>query len=156
MLDALFRSFVRPSPSSSAPRSCRWRSTGRGWSTSGMGDSVKLSINGTEGLLIDAELVLTEHSEQGAIPFEIRLAESALGYDASIDDGALVHRALGAEAYLVRERSEPEALSTYLNREGTTIWFEQEVFIDGSVLYRIDRDRPPIDLEKLVVLSWMA
>jgi hypothetical protein len=153
-LDALFRSFVRPEPLEARPELMPLAIDWPWVAYAGVSDSVKLEIEETDGLLIDAELVLSEHSEREAIRFEVRVGDLALPYEAVVEDGALVHRALGAEAHVVRERSEQEALSTYLNREGTTVWFEQEVVIEGSVLYRLQRDRPPIDLDQLVALSW--
>lgn len=153
-LDALFRSFVRPQPLEGRPQLTPLAMDWSWVAYASVSDRVQLDIGGTEGLLIDTELMLSEHSEQGAIPFEVRVDDLELSYEAVVNNGTLVHRALGPEAYIVRERSEPEALSAYLNREGTIIWFEQEAVISGSVLYRLQRDRPPIELDKLVVISW--
>jgi hypothetical protein len=153
-LDALFRSFVRPQPLEARPELMPLAIDWPWVAYVGVSDSVKLDIEGMEGLLVDAELVLNEHSEHGPISFEVRVGDVALPYEAVVEDGALVHRALGPEAHVVRERLEPEALSAYLDREGTTVWFEQEVVIEGSVLYRLQRDQPPIELDRLVVLSW--
>ena len=155
VLDGLFRSFVRPEPLNERPALVPLGIDWAWLAYAGMTDSVRLSINGTEGLLIDSDLVLTNHEASGPISFQVRLAEEALDYEAEVRDGALVHRPLGAEAVILRERSDPIALSAYLNGDGTpTLWFEQEVVIDGSVIYRILRDQTPIDSARLVVLAW--
>ena len=82
------------------------------------------------------------------------VGDLTLPYEATVEDGAFVHRALGNEAYVVRERSEPQKLSAFLDQEGCTLWFEQEVVVEGSVLYELEREQAPIDPDKLVVLSW--
>jgi hypothetical protein len=153
-LDGLFRSFVRPCPLEErpplAPLAIDWP-----WiAYAEVSESVKVEIEGTEGLLIDSELVVTDHTEEGAIPFEVRVGDLALAYEATVNDGALVHRALGGEAHIVRERSEPQALSEFLDREGSTVWFEQEVVVEGAVLYELQREQAPIDMDKLVALPW--
>jgi superfamily II DNA or RNA helicase len=153
-LDGLFRSFVRPRPLEErpplAPLAIDWP-----WiAYAEVSESVKVEIEGTEGLLIDSELVVTDHSEEGAIPFEVRVGDLALAYEATVNDGALVHRALDGEAHIVRERSEPQALSEFLDREGSTVWFEQEVVVEGAVLYELQREQAPIDMDKIVAFSW--
>jgi superfamily II DNA or RNA helicase len=153
-LDALLRKFVRPRPLESRPALTPLAIDWPWMAYAGVSDNVKLEIEGTRGLLIDAELVLSEHSEHGAIPFAVRIGDHALPYEAVVQEGTLTHRALGAEAHVVRERSETEVLSAYLDREGTNVWFEKEVVIHGSVLYRMERDQPAIDLNQLLVLDW--
>jgi superfamily II DNA or RNA helicase len=153
-LDGLFRSFVRPRPLEERPPLTPLAIDWPWLAYAEVSESVKVAISGTEGLLIDSELVVSEHSEQGAIPFEVRVGDLALAYEATVEDGALVHRAIAGEAAVVRERSEPEALSEFLDREGSTVWFEQEVVVEGAVLYELERKQAPIDTDKLVVLSW--
>jgi superfamily II DNA or RNA helicase len=150
-LDGLFRSFVRPRPlEERPPLAIDWP-----WiAYAEVSESVKVEIEGTEGLLIDSELVVTDHTEEGAIPFEVRVGDLALAYEATVNDGALVHRALDGEAHIVRERSGPQALSEFLNSEGSTVWFEQEVVVEGAVLYELQREQAAIDMDKLVALSW--
>ena len=154
LLDGLFRSFVRPRPLEErpplAPLAIDWP-----WiAYAEVSESVKVEIEATEGLLIDSELVVTDHTEEGAIPFEVRVGDLALAYEARVNDGALVHHALDAEAHIVRERSGPQALSEFLNSEGSTVWFEQEVVVEGTVLYELQREQSAIDMNKLLALSW--
>ena len=56
----------------------------------GMGDSVKLQVDGTDGLLIDADLILTSHEETAPLSFVVQLDESSAAYELHIQDGALV------------------------------------------------------------------
>ena len=153
-LDGLFRSFVRPRPLEERPPLMPLAIDWPWLAYAEVSERVKVKIEKTEGLLIDTELVLGERSEEGAIPFEVRVGDLVLLYEVAVEDGAMVHRALGGEAYVVRERSEPEPLSAYLDREGTTVWFEQEVAVEGAVLYELQREQSPIDPGKLVALSW--
>lgn len=153
-LDGLFRAFVRPRPLEErpplVPLAIDWP-----WPAyAEVSESVKIALDEMEGLLIDAELVVTGHSEEGAVPFEVRIGDRALAYEARVEDGTLVHRALDREAYVVRERSERQPLSEFLDRVGSTVWFEQDVAIEGSVLYEMQREQAPIDMDKLVALSW--
>jgi len=154
-LDALFRSFVRPQPLEYRPDLMPLGIDWQWMPFSGLSDGVKLDMGGTEHLLIDVELVLVEQSTDGPIRFQVRGDEFELPYEADVDEGQLVHRALEVEASVIRERTEPEPLSEYLNREGTLIWFENETLIDGpGLLYLLDRAQPPIDLSQLVELDW--
>jgi hypothetical protein len=120
-----------------------------------MGESIKLRLGEVDSHIIDVELVLSAHEEEGPIPFKVCADGEELEYEAFIQDERLVHRALDAEAQVVRERSDPEPLSDYLNREGSLIWFEKEVLVAGpGVRYDLERDVPPIDLQQLVPLDW--
>jgi superfamily II DNA or RNA helicase len=154
-LDALFRSFVRPRPLESRPNlmplAIDWTWT----AFAGMSESVQLEVNGNRAHLIDVDLALTEHREQGPIRFQVRGDGFDLPYEALVQEGGLAHRALETEARIVRERADPEPLSVYLDREGTLVWFEQEVLIEGpGLLFELERDPSPIDLDQLVVLDW--
>jgi superfamily II DNA or RNA helicase len=153
-LDSVLRSFVRPEPLTQRPALSPLAIDWPFVAYAEVSESVKVDVSGSQVLLIDADLTLTQNTATGVIQFEIRAGDVALAYEAVVDDEELVHRALDGEAWVIRERSAPEALSTYLNRVGTIIWFEQEVVIDGSVLYRLQRDLPAIDLTRLVDLSW--
>ena len=153
-LDGLFRSFVRPRPLEERPPLTPLAIDWPWIAYAEVSESVKVAIDGTEGLLIDSDLVVSQHSDEGAIPFEVHVGDLTLAYEANVEDGVLVHRALAGEAYVVRGRSEPQALSAFLDREGSTVWFEQEVVIEGAVLYELQREQAPIDPSKLVVLSW--
>lgn len=153
-LDALFRSFVRPRPLEERPRLIPLAIDWPVLAYAGISESVKLEIDGVQALLIDAELVLTGHEEEGPIGFEVRVGDLAAGYETMVEEGRLVNRALGTEAQVVPERADSEPLSAYLTREGATIWFENEVAIEGDVLYELEREQPPIDLEQLVPVSW--
>jgi hypothetical protein len=117
-------------------------------------ESVTLQAEGEQVPLIDAEMRMTEHSDTGPIPFEVRFGALTLPYEARIQDETLTHHALGQEAIVIRARSEPEPLSAYLDREGSTIWFEREVVIEGSVLYELQRDLLPVDPDRIVPLDW--
>jgi superfamily II DNA or RNA helicase len=152
--EALLRSFVRPKPLSERPRLMPLAIDWSWVSYAEVTESVRLEVGDLAGPLLDAELRLTEHTDTGPISYEVRLGDNSLAYQALVDQGNLVHRAVGQEAVVLRERSEPELLSAYLQREGATIWFEREVLVDGSVIYRLDRELPPIDLDKLHVLDW--
>ncbi|WP_156028322.1 hypothetical protein [Candidatus Solirubrobacter pratensis] len=122
---------------------------------SGMGESVKLQVGAAESLIVDVELALVDQRTDGPIRFDVRADGDELPYEAVVDDGRLVHCPLAAEAFVIRERLDPEPLSAYLDREGTTIWFEDEVLVEGpGVRYDLQRDLPPIDLHRLVALGW--
>lgn len=156
-LDALFRSFVRPKPLKERPALMPLAIDWPWMPISGMGESIRLRVGETAVHIIDVELAVTDPQEEGPIYFGVRADEVELPYEAVVEDERLVHRALGAEAYVIRERSDPEPLSEYLDREGTTIWFEKEVLIEGpSVRYDLERDQPPIDPDRLVTLDWDA
>ena len=153
-LQALLRDFVRPSPLTERPSlfplAIDWP-----WVVwAHVSDAVKLQVAGEEGLLIDAELQITEHTETGPISFQVRVGDSTLPYEARVHDENLTHHALAGEATVIRPRSEPEPLSAYLDREGSTIWFEQEIAIESSVLFEMQREIPPIDTAKIVPLDW--
>jgi hypothetical protein len=120
-----------------------------------MGESVKLDVGGTEAHIIDVELAITDHLDAGPIPFSVRTGDAELPYEAVIEDERLTHRPLGQEAYIVRERLDREPLSAYLDREGTTIWFEKEVLVEGpGVRYDLEREVPSIALDRLHALDW--
>jgi hypothetical protein len=106
--------------------------------------------------MIDAELRVTEHGTVGPIRFEVRVGDAVVKYEADVQDNQLRYRAEGGQAFVTRERRPAPPLSSYLEREGTTVWFEQEVVVAGSVRYELQRELPPIELEKLVVLDWVG
>lgn len=154
-LDELFRSFVRPKPLESRPALIPLAIDWPWLAFAGMGDGVSLEVSGTTALLIDVELALVEQEEEGPIRYLVSAEALELEYEATVQDGQLVHRALGAEAQVLRERSASEPLSEYLTREGTTIWFEAEVLIEGpDLLFELEREQIPIDLEQLHELEW--
>lgn len=154
-LDALFRSFVRPKPLEARPKLMPLAIDWQWLPFAGITDGVKLDVGGTEYQLIDVELVLVDQQEQGPIRFQVRGEGFDLPYEADVEEGELVHRALATEALVVRERSESEALSDYLNQEGSLVWFENEVLIDGpGLLLALEREQPPIDRDQLVELDW--
>ncbi len=153
-MESLLRDFVRPKPLDERPvlfpLAIDWP-----WiAFAHVSESVKLQADGEEASLIDAELRITEHTDTGPIQFEVRLGGRKLPYEARVEDETLTHHALGQEAMVIHARSDPEPLSTYLNREGSTIWFEREVVIAGSVLYELQRGLPPINLDRIVPLDW--
>jgi superfamily II DNA or RNA helicase len=152
--ESLLRSFVRPKPLSERPDLVPLAIDWSWVSYAEVAESVKLEVGDETGLLLDADLVLTDHTKTGPISYEVRLDDHALDYEAFVHEGDLVHRALGQEAMVLRERSDPEPLSAYLKREGATVWFEDEVLINGPVIYRLERDTLPIDPDKLLVLDW--
>ena len=154
-LDALFRSFVRPKPLTERPPLFPLAIDWPWLPISGMGESVKLDVAGSEAHIIDVELVVTEFLDTGPIPFSVRTADAELPYEAVIEHERLIHRPLDTEAYIVRERLDREPLSAYLDREGTTIWFEDEVLVEGpGVRYDLERDLPAIPLDHLHALDW--
>jgi hypothetical protein len=154
-LDSLFRGFVRPKPLEARPNLMPLAIDWQWLPFAGITDGVKLDVGGTEHQLIDVELVLVDQQEQGPIRFQVRGEGFDLPYEADVREGQLVHRALETEAMVVRERSGSEALSDYLNREGSLVWFEEEVLIDGpGLLLALERDQLPIDHGKLVELDW--
>jgi hypothetical protein len=154
-LDAVLRSFVRPRPLTERPPLVPLAIDWPWLPLSGISESVELEVGDRRTRIVDVDLVLTEHAAEGPIRFDVRAGETLLAYEADVQDDRLVHRALAEEALVIRERKAPEALSTYLDREGTTIWFEQEVVVEGpDVRFDLDRNLPPIDLERLVALDW--
>jgi hypothetical protein len=153
-LDALFRSFVRPRPLEQRPELIPLAMDWPVLAYAAFSESVKLEIEGTQALLIDAELVVRDHAEDGPVIFEVRVGELAAPYAVTVEEGRFVITALAAEARVIPERTDAEPLSRYLSREGPTIWFENEVVVEGDVLYELDREQPPIDLDQLVPLSW--
>jgi hypothetical protein len=153
-LDGLLRHFVRPKPLDERPALCPLAIDWPWTAYAHLGESTRLNANGEQGQLIDAELKLTEHTETGPVVFEVRLGERALPYEARVHDETLTHHALAEEAMVLRARRDPQPLSEYLDREGSIIWFEQEVAVSGSVLYELQRQIPPIELERIVPLKW--
>jgi hypothetical protein len=153
-LDLLLRGFVRPRPLEMrpplAPLAIDWPVL----AYAGFSESIKIDINGLEALLIDAELVLTDHRAEGPIRFDVRIDEQRASFEASVNDGRLSYRAVGGDALVLRQRMDPEPLNSYLEREGVTIWFENELAIETSVVYELDRAHSPINLDRLVALDW--
>lgn len=154
-LDAILRRFVRPrqleARPSLAPIGMDWP-----WiAYSGMTDVTRLELGDTEALIIDVELAIVDHADKGAIRYEVRAGGFVANYEAVVHGGQLVHRSLDGEARVLRDKSDPEPLSAYLNREGVTIWFEDEVLIEGpGLLLELERDPTPIDLENLIEVDW--
>ena len=89
------------------------------------------------------------------MPFRVRFGDVAVAYQAMVEDGALVHRALDREAHVLRERSEPQALSEYLDPRGEALsGLSRRWPSKAPVLYELQREQVPIDMDKLVALSW--
>lgn len=153
-LDSIFRNFVRPQPLEERPP---LRPLAIDWpwiAFSEHSEAVQLRAEGVDHVLVDAEFRLTSHETTGPFEFDVCLNEQRLPYKAQVKDGALVVEAKGNEVEVIRPRSEPEALSTYLNREGVMIWFEEESLIDGSTFFSLERDPVAIDLDKLIEVDW--
>ena len=155
-LDGLLRSFVRPKPLQQRPElpplAIDWSITAYGNVT----ESLKVKVGDSEPLLLDTELVLTNQQEQGPIEFELRgHGFEPVRYAAEVLEDQLVVTPHSEDAEVVRERADPLPLSRYLNQEGITIWFDNEVMIEGpELLLELERDRPPIDLDRLRELDW--
>jgi superfamily II DNA or RNA helicase len=153
-LDALFRSFVRPKPLDQRPELIPLAIDWPWLAFAGMGSATELQVGEHTARLVDVELVITEQKEQGAIPFVVRGEGFEVPYEVEVRDGQLVHQGKAEEALVRWERRDPEPLSQYLDREGTTIWFEGEVLIEGPFILELKRGQPPIDLNQLVERNW--
>jgi superfamily II DNA or RNA helicase len=156
-LGALFRSFVRPQPLKERPARMPL-DIGWAWSAYvGMGESTQLIIGDAAADILDSDLALleNENSTEGPILYQVRAAGQTLDYEAVVRDEHLVHRALGAEAEVAPHHAENIPLSQYLNAEGCTIWFEEEVTVEGpNLLLEIVRDRTPLAGDQLVAVDW--
>jgi superfamily II DNA or RNA helicase len=154
-MDAVLRNFVRPKPLNARPLLVPLAIDWPWLPFDGMGEGMKLQLNGQERHIIDVELNLIEQADTGPIKYRVVASDTELEYEADVQDGQLVHRALTQDAVVVKERSDPEPLSQYLNQVGVTIWFENEVVVEGpELLLELERERLPIDTDKLVVLDW--
>jgi superfamily II DNA or RNA helicase len=154
-LDAVLRSFVRPRPLEERPNLIPLAIDWPWQAYSGMGEATRLEADNQTALLIDVELRIAEHTDEGAIRFDVIGDGFELPYEVIVRDGRLIHRAIDAEATLVHERVDPEPLTAYLDREGPIIWFESEVLIEGPELrLELEREQSPIALDQLVPLDW--
>lgn len=156
-LGALFRSFVRPQPLKVRP-ALMPLDIGWAWSAYvGMGDATQLVIGDVVVDILDSELTLleNENSNEGPIRYQVRAGGQSLDYEAVVEEEQLVHRALGAEAEVAPHGGESIPLSQHLSVEGCSIWFEDEVRIEGpDLLLELIRDRPPLAGEQLVEVDW--
>jgi superfamily II DNA or RNA helicase len=156
-LGALFRSFVRPRPLKERP-ALMPLDIGWAWSAYvGMGEATQLLIGDVEVDILDSELVLAqdENSSEGPIRYQVRGGGQSLDYEAVVEDEQLVHRPLGTEAEVAPDGGVKVPLSHHLNVEGCSIWFEDEVRVEGpDLLLEIIRDRPPLAEDQLCVLDW--
>jgi hypothetical protein len=153
-LDSLLRGFVRPKPLDARPELAPLAIDWPELAYAGFSASSKIDINGTEALLIDAELELIDHSTEGPIKFDVRVEDQHASFEATVEDGRLQYRAVDGHAQVVRKRSDAEPLIAFLDREGVTIWFENEIAIETSVMYELERTHQPINLDQLVALDW--
>ena len=106
--------------------------------------------------MIDSDLVLDfNQARTGPIDFEIRSPNWTAAYTIDIADGLLTYRSRGDLEVLVTTRRESMTLTSFLDRSGLTVLFEDDLTLaPGGMLLRPDRDVPPFAPERLRTIDW--
>jgi hypothetical protein len=116
----------------------------------------RVYLNRVAHPLLDLDLELTSWSDHGPIQFAVRSDDWEALYQLTFSDDGPVYTATGNEAHVVlKEGTEP--LSTFMTRNGMTVFFEQEALLgpDGYLI-RPTRLTPTFDLERIEVDPWQG
>lgn len=153
--DAVMANFIRPRELDARPNlallAVEWP-----WETwIGPGSSRKLSYNGQDFPLVEAEIKVTRFERDGDLEIAIATPDWHAPYRIEIDRDGLRYRALAGEVTLIPARGNPLPLSEYLRKAGTLLLFEEDaVVIPPALLLKPNRDPTPIDADLLRPVDW--
>ena len=119
-------------------------------------EDLRLSKGGRTWPLIDVELNIVEHCDEGPIPFELATPTWSARYTLDVRDGAMVYGTTGEELAVVNRR-ERATLTAFLQRFGLTVIFSDDVtLVPPGILLRPERDLAPFDSAAIRTLDWVA
>jgi superfamily II DNA or RNA helicase len=117
-------------------------------------DEARLSYQGVYAQLIDADLRVTEHSEDGPVRFAVVTPMWTASYEAAFTSEGIVYRAIGPEARIHTARKE-NLLREMFADLGLKFFFEDDTTIElGGFLLRPPRNTPPFRADKLTAIDW--
>jgi hypothetical protein len=118
-------------------------------------DETRLARGEEKFSFLEVDLRVRDFSSSGPIRFEVCSPTWRVGYEASVEREKFVYRPLADEIFLERARSAPLPLSSYLEKKGLIMLFEQDaVVVPPALMLRPDRDLPPFATEDLKALDW--
>lgn len=117
-------------------------------------EDLRLSMGGRTWPLVDVELKVLEHSEQGPIPFELQTPHWSARYALDVRDGVFVYGTTGDEL-AVTNRRESTTLSSFLERFGLSVIFADDaLLVPPGILLRPERELAPFDRAAIQSLDW--
>lgn len=115
-------------------------------------DRVSLLMGDVDVPFFDAELVITNFSEEGPIRFLVAASGSSLEYEVQFENGRAHYRALGQEAMISTAR-QSMPLSDWLHEDPPLIRFADGSALRGTDFLPID-PAPPLAREELSSWKW--
>ncbi len=153
-VDSVMDGFIIPTAATSRPDLVP---LGVEWSYSLVGtvsEARRLTFQGVDVPLIDAELAITAYEAEGPIRFEARSDSWSVEYEMSFGENGPVVSAVGEDATIALPKT-TIPLSEFMTKEGLTVFFEQEALLspDGYII-QPDRTRPRYEPQQLEVIDW--
>lgn len=153
-VDEVMRGFIRPKVVETRPS---YVALGLEWPWEvylNVSEETRIEREGRDWALVDTDLVITEFSNHGPIKFEVSTPSWTAGYEIHFAAGGIQYRATATEVEVVTRHSRTP-LSEHLSQHGLCILFEQDAMVvPPGILLKPDRDIPPFDHDKLIVLDW--
>jgi hypothetical protein len=153
-VDEVMKDFIRPAAVETrppyVPLALEWP-----WQVfANMSDELRISHSDKAWPVIDVELRIIDHSDSGPIRFEVRTDDWSVIYAATLGGGEMKFAAEGPDATVITARTSI-SLTDFLNKNGLSIFFDQEAMVTASaLLLKPERDLAPFDRAKLVAVDW--
>lgn len=153
-VDEVLHGFIRPITLEARPR---YVALGLEWTPSvylSASHAARVEWKGSDWPLLNVDLTITDFSDYGPIRFDVVTPDWRVGYEITFDNGNMGYRAVGEEVEVVSHRSR-RPLSSYLAEHGLFVLLEQDAVVEPpGILLKPERDSPPFEPEKLVVIDW--
>jgi hypothetical protein len=153
-IDEVMRGFIRPRIVESrppyVPLAIEWP-----WTIYlSLTEELRVEQEGRTFPVVDTDLVVLEHSDQGDISFDVRTPDWSVRYRMKFGDRGISYEPEGEGAWVVTQRSRV-ALSTFFERHGLIVLFSDDVaMVPPGMLLQPDRDVLPFDRQDCHVLDW--
>jgi hypothetical protein len=154
-LDEVMRGFIRPKVVDRRPP---YVALGLEWPWEvfmSLSEETRVERNGVDWPLIDIDMVITEFLDCGPIMFDVMTPDWKTRYAIDFEKGQIIYRLDDATEAEVVTRGSRIPLSDYFEKYGLSILFDQDAMVvPPGVLLKPDRELPPFDPDKLIVLDW--
>ncbi|NWJ69151.1 DEAD/DEAH box helicase family protein [Pseudonocardia sp. ICBG1122] len=154
-LDTVMSGFLLPKPATErpphVPLSIEWPHS----LVATMSESRKVSYRGAEFSLLDTDLVLTSHTADGPLQFELRTPEWSLEFAFEFDENEPPRiRPIGDDGVVIAP-SGRGSLAAFLAAHGLFVTFENElVLVEQGYLLQPKRERRLFPVDAIEVFDW--
>lgn len=117
-------------------------------------EELKVESGGRSYPVIDSDLVVLEHREDGDIPFEVRTPEWSVSYSMRFGERGISYQTDGDGGQVVTRRSSV-GLSDFFEKHGLIVMFSDDVtMVPPGMLLQPDRTVAPFNRDHCQVVDW--